>query len=86
MGFIDNILQSFKLGEMPAEPLFKAVMYGDCAIYLQNVGSIKSYSPDKIELRLKKGGLTIAGEGLFVKKYCAGDLVVCGKIDSISRI
>lgn len=86
MGFIDNIKQSFGLGELPAEPLFKAVIYGESAVYLQNVGSIKSYSPEKIELRLKKGGLIITGEKLFVKKYCAGDLVVCGKINSLSRI
>ncbi len=85
MGFIENIIAGLGLGETPAEPLFKAVLYGDGAIYLQNVGAVKSYSPDKIELRLKNGGLTLTGTGLTIRKYCEGDLVVCGKIKTLSR-
>lgn len=85
MGFIDNILSGLGLTESPCEPLFKAVIYGDGAIYLQSVGGVKSYSTEKIELRLKDGGLTISGAGLVIKKYCEGDLVACGKIKSITR-
>ncbi len=86
MGFIDNIVQSFGMGEMPTEPLFRVTLIGDTAMYIQNVCSIKSYTSEKIELAIKKGGLTVAGNDLFIKKYCAGDLVVCGKIKSLSRI
>lgn len=85
MGFIENIAQSFGLGEMPIDTQFKAVLMGDSAVYLQNITSIKSYSLDKVELSLKKGGLVVTGSEMFIKKYCMGDLVICGKIKSLSR-
>lgn len=86
MGFIEGIKECFsEAGIIPAEPLFRAVLIGDGALYLEGVRSIKSYTPQKIELRLKKGGLVVSGEELYIKKYCAGDAAVCGKILSIKR-
>ena len=85
MGFSDSITECFRGGELPAEPVFRAVMIGDYALYLEGVRSIKSYSAEKTELRLKKGGVTVAVEGLVIKKYCAGDVAICGKIVSVTR-
>lgn len=84
MGFADSIRECFG-AEFPAEPVFRAVLVGDRALYVEGVCSIKSYSADKTELRLKKGGVTIAGEELVIKKYCAGDVAICGKITSVTR-
>mgnify|MGYP002518569643 FL=1 len=85
MGFIEGIKECLSEAGLTAEPLFRAVLFGDDALYLEGVRSIKSYSESKVELRIKKGGLTVLGEGLFIKKYCAGDLAICGKILSVKR-
>lgn len=85
MGFMENIAESLGLKDIGAERCFRAVLIGEESCYLENVASVKSYSPDKIELYLKKGGLKITGENLFIKKFCAGDLAVCGKIKAIEK-
>lgn len=86
MSFIDDIKGCFNADELPKEPIFRAVLFGDGAIYLENVKTISSYQPDEILLCLKKGGLLIKGKDLYVKKYCAGDVVICGKITAIERV
>ena len=83
MSFIDEVLSVF--GGENAAPVFRVMLLGDGAAYLEGVKAIKSYSQDKIEVFVGKGELKITGEGLFVKKFCAGDLAVCGKIKSIER-
>ena len=85
MSFIDNIKECFCSEEMPKEPIFRAVLFGDTAGYFENVCAIGHYDCGEIMLLLKKGKLTIKGDGLYVKKYCAGDVVVCGRIKSIER-
>ena len=86
MGFIEEIKGCFSPDELPKEPVYRAVIFGDGAIYLENVCSILNYTCEEIALCLKKGGLIITGKNLFVKKYCVGDLVICGKIKSIERV
>jgi sporulation protein YqfC len=85
MGFIEEIKNCFSSEELPKEPIFRAVMFGDCAVYFENVCSISHYCQEEICLCLKKGGLVISGCNLYIKKYCGGDVVVCGKIKSIVR-
>ena len=76
MSFIDEVLSVF--GGENAAPVPRVML-------LEGVKAIKSYSQDKIEVLVLKGEIKITGEGLFVKKYCAGDLAVCGKIKSVER-
>ena len=83
MSFIDEVLSVF--GGENAAPTFRAMLLGEQAAYVEGVKAIKSYSQEKIEIYLKKGEIKITGEGLVVKKLCAGDLAVCGKIKSIER-
>ncbi|MBE7090040.1 MAG: hypothetical protein E7362_04475 [Clostridiales bacterium] len=85
MGFIDSIYENFGVENIPSEPVFRAVLFGDLAGYFENVLAIKSFSESVIEVRLKKGGINIKGENLYVKKFCAGDLVICGKITAVER-
>ena len=77
MGFINSIYENFGVENIPNEPVFRAVLFGDLAGYFENVLAIKSFSETVIELRLKKGGITVKGEKLYVKKFCAGDMVIC---------
>lgn len=86
MGFIEEIKKCFSCAEMPKEPIYRAVLFGDSAGYFENVCAVKSYQQDHVCLSLKKGELTIKGERLYIKKYCGGDVVICGKIQSIERV
>lgn len=83
MSFIDEVLSVF--GGENAATLPKVTLLGWQSAYFEGVKAIKSYSRDKIEVFALKGEIKITGEGLVVKKYCAGDLAVCGKIKSIER-
>lgn len=86
MGFIEDIKSCFTQDELPKEPNFRAVMFGDSAIYLENVRSISHYTEEEISLCLKNGGIIITGCNLYIKKYCLGDVVICGKIRNVSIV
>lgn len=86
MGFIEDIKACFAPDELPKEPIFRAVMFGEAAVYFENVYSILCYTQCEISFCLKKGGIVVSGENLYIKKYCAGDLVICGKIKKIERV
>lgn len=83
MSFFESIIESLGI---EGGGYFRAVMLSDQAVYLENVLSIKSYSDKEITVRLKRGGLTVTGEKMFIKKYCCGDLAICGKIEGITLI
>ena len=86
MGFIDNIKTCIGENfEGVSEPTFRAVLFGEHAVYFENVRSIIRYSPQEIKLAVKKGGVSVRGEGLYLKKYCSGDVVICGKIKAIEK-
>ena len=86
MGFIDNIKDCFCQNELPVECSFRAVLFGESAGYFENVKGIVSYEKEQVILSLKNGGLKISGKDLYIKKYCLGDVVICGKIKSVERI
>ena len=86
MGFIDSIKNCFRAEELPIEPIYRAVLFGDGAAYFENVRAVVGFSEEEIILSLKRGGLKISGEKLYIKKYCSGDVAVCGKIRVIERI
>lgn len=86
MGFIDNIIECLGGEEIYKNQSFRAVILGDSAVYLENVMSIISYEKEQILLGIKKGKILIKGNDLYIKKYCMGDVVVCGKISAIERV
>jgi sporulation protein YqfC len=83
MGFIDNIIKCVGAEEFPKEPSFRAVLFGENAVYLENILGIICYEKEQILLAIKKGTVRVKGFDLFIKKYCLGDVVVCGKITGI---
>lgn len=85
MGFIDSIYSSVFSEPFPKEPPYRVLLLGDRAGYFESVKSVISYSQTKIELAVKNSLLTIDGENLFIKKFCEGDVVICGKILSVKR-
>jgi sporulation protein YqfC len=86
MSFIEEIKGCFEEWELPKEPIFRAVVFGESAVYFENVCSLRSYQQAEIVFNLKKGGVRVTGESLYLKKYCMGDVLVCGKIVAIERV
>lgn len=86
MSLIEEIKNCFCKNEIPVEPAYRAVLFGDSAGYFENVKSIVSYGECEIILALSKGCLKITGEKLYIKKYCLGDVAICGKIKGLERI
>ena len=83
MGFIDDIIKSF--GEdFTYGKGFKCTLT-DGAGYFENVAGIIEYTSDEIIISYKSGKITVNGSGLYIKKYCEGDIVVCGKITALKR-
>ncbi len=86
MGFIDSIKDCFCQNELPVECSYRAVLFGESAGYFENVKGIVSYEKEQVILSLKNGGIKVSGKDLYIKKYCLGDVVICGKILSVERI
>ena len=86
MGFFDNILESFGLSGAGEGLKNRIVLLGDCAGYFDCVTGIIGYSETEISLSLKKGRITVHGKDLYIKKFCEGDVVICGKILKIERV
>ena len=85
MSFIEEVKNMLGADNFPASPAFRAVMFGDKAVYLEGVRSIREYSENRIEVSVSKGTVTVSGEKLYVKRYCMGDMAICGKIKSLTR-
>lgn len=83
MGFIDDIARTFG-GDFSFGNGFCCTL-SDSAGYFEKVSAIISYSEEEVVLSLKGGTLTVSGKGLYIKKYCEGDVAVCGKITGLKR-
>ena len=86
MGFLDSILGCYNSTEFSLKPTFKALLLGEDGVYLEQVKQITKYSQDQVVVSLKKGGIIVKGENLCIKKFCMGDVALCGKIKSIELI
>ena len=83
MGFFEEIKRSLSVGGI--EPLFRAVIIGDEAGYFEGIKTVKKYTPSEVVFTVKGGEIKVRGECLVLKKYCAGDVAVCGKITAVER-
>ena len=83
MSFIDEIYGHFASSLQGFLPTFKASIIGDNGAYFENVKKIVSLSPNLIILGLKSKLIEVSGEELKIKKYCEGDLLICGKIKGV---
>ena len=54
--------------------------------YAEGVKSVKFYSQTEIILAIKNCALKIKGTGLRLEKFCGGDAMVKGRVQSIERI
>ena len=91
MSFFDSIIEGFGIDSAQNGQFLKVTLIGNKGdgfsyAYIENVLSIKSFSPNEISVIIKGGGITLKGENLFIKKYCQGDLAICGKIVKAERV
>lgn len=84
MSFIDNILENVGVCETDRGK-FRYTVFGEVAGYFENIAGIRYYTEEEIALCLKRGGITVRGENLYIKKFCGGDVVICGKIISVEK-
>lgn len=84
MSFIESVKENFSLPTDFACS-FYAVLIDDCGGYFQCVKKIENYSLDKIEFSIKNRIVVVKGERLCIKKFCKGDLVIWGKINTVER-
>ena len=82
MSFINEIKDMLGI---EGEGFFKATLIGDSSLYIEGVKYISDYSNEEIVIKVKNAQITIKGKELVIKKYCLGDLVICGKITSLAR-
>lgn len=83
MSFIDDVKKCFAFDTLTSPPTFRAVLFGDGAVYLESILDLVSYDLQEVVLRVKKGMVKVQGKGLYIKKFCDGDVVICGKISAI---
>ncbi len=86
MSFIDNILESIGIYDIDKDQKYRFTVFGETAGYFENIAGIRYYTEEEIALSLKRGGLIVRGEGLYIKKFCSGDVVICGKITAVEKI
>lgn len=85
MSFIDNVIGSFG-GDLSLEKeQCKMMVFGFKGVFLEGVKGIKSFNEKEIILFACGGETVLSGENLFIKKFCQGDVVICGKINKIER-
>ncbi len=85
MSFIENIKKCIGYSDNPELAEFRVVSFAFRSAYFENVKAIISYDEQEITLSLKRGGIRVSGKELYVKKYCAGDVVICGEISKIEK-
>ncbi|MBQ3596936.1 MAG: YabP/YqfC family sporulation protein [Clostridia bacterium] len=85
MGFLDDLKDDLKAQGYPFPPKYRVLLLGDNVGYFEKIVGILEFSDQKIVLSLKKGSITILGQGLYIKNFCEGDVVVLGKIDSVVK-
>ena len=54
--------------------------------YFEGVKSVGDFSSEKIVLYFSRECLEIEGNGLFIRKYCDGDLELAGKITALKLV
>ncbi|MDR1093368.1 MAG: YabP/YqfC family sporulation protein [Clostridiales bacterium] len=77
-----------KLTEMPFDTVFagfRYVNFGGRSLYVQGHKGVVSFGTEKIILRVGKRRLEIVGEGLCVQRLSQNDIVVNGKIVSVTE-
>ncbi len=83
---IQRLVESADLtGEsLPGQPLLE--LYGEDRVLVENHSGITEYGKEKIQVQVRYGAICVCGEGLRLCKMQGQQLVIMGKIQTISLI
>lgn len=73
--------EMFSIGD--GENFSRCTLHLGGGAYFEGVKSVGEFSPQTLVLYFPKTSVEITGEGLFIGKYCEGDLLINGKINQI---
>lgn len=65
---------------------FQYCVADGCGGYFQNIKSVAAMSKSQITLISRSGAFCVEGEGLIIKKYCDGDMLIVGNIIKVERL
>ena len=84
--FLERLTEEADLpGEaLPAVPLVE--LAGDRRVLIENHRGVTEYSREKIRVQVRYGQICICGAGLELAQMSRAQLVICGRIDSVSLI
>ena len=85
-GWIERLADSADLqGEaFPGQPLVE--LYGDRRVLIEHHGGVTEYGREKIQVKVRYGYLCVCGGCLELARMTAEQLVITGRIDSVSII
>lgn len=69
---------------MPGQPLVE--IYGEERILIEHHRGVTEYGREKIQVKMRYGSLCICGFGLELAQMNADQLIISGRIDSVSII
>jgi sporulation protein YqfC len=85
-GWIERLAETADLqGEaFPGQSLVE--VYGDRRVLIEHHGGVTEYGREKIRVKVRYGHLCICGSCLELARMTAEQLVITGRIDSVSII
>lgn len=85
-GWIERLAETTDLqGEaFPGQPLLE--VYGDRRVLIEHHDGVTEYGREKIQVKVRYGYLCICGGCLELARMTAEQLVISGRIDSVSII
>lgn len=69
---------------LPGQPLLE--LYGDRRVLIEHHGGVTEYGRDKIQVKVRYGQLCICGSCLELARMTSEQLVITGRIDSVTLI
>lgn len=67
---------------MPGLPLLE--LAGDRRVLIENHQGVTEYESERIRIRVRFGELCVTGSGLALARMTKEQLVICGRIESVS--
>lgn len=83
-GWIERLAESADLqGEaFPGQTLVE--IYGERRVLIEHHGGVTEYGREKIQVKVRYGSLCVCGSCLELARMTAEQLVITGRIDSVS--
>lgn len=69
---------------LPGQPLLE--LYGDRRVLIEHHSGVTEYGRERIQVRVRYGWLCICGGCLELARMTAEQLVITGRIDSVSLV